>query len=314
MDYIIVSLGTLMFCLSWDAFLIPNGIAAGGLTGACTVLQFATNGLIPVAYSTFIANAALLVMGVIVLGHAFGIKTVYVVVLSSVLFKILPEFDWVAAVPGNFLFIDNRALIPIVGGLLEAVGVGLIFQRGGSTGGTDIAALVLNKFWPISPGKVYLYSDIFIIASVLLIPGKTFEDMIYGYLSMITFSFMLDFVLLGSKSTVQVLVFTQKYEEMADYMMAKLHRGVTALKAVGWYTKQDKNVLLIVARKSQMPELSKAIKHIDDKAFVSVSPASSVYGEGFDQLKTGIEKKKKAEKDLAISPDIARSADIEKQG
>ena len=205
-------------------------------------------------------------------------------------------------------------MIPIVGGLLEAVGVGLIFQRGGSTGGTDIAALVLNKFWPISPGKVYLYSDIFIIASVLLIPGKTFEDMIYGYLSMITFSFMLDFVLLGSKSTVQVLVFTQKYEEMADYMMAKLHRGVTALKAVGWYTKQDKNVLLIVARKSQMPELSKAIKHIDDKAFVSVSPASSVYGEGFDQLKTGIEKKKKAEKDLAISPDIARSADIEKQG
>ena len=95
-----------------------------------------------------------------------------------------------------------------------------------------------------------------------------------------------------------MLVFTQKYEEMADYMMAKLHRGVTALKAVGWYTKQDKNVLLIVARKSQMPELSKAIKHIDDKAFVSVSPASSVYGEGFDQLKTGIEKKKKAEKDM----------------
>ncbi len=294
-DYIIVSLGTLMFCMAWDTFLIPNGIAAGGLTGACTVLQFATNGLIPVAYSTFIANAALLIMGVIVLGNAFGIKTVYVVVLSSVLFKILPGFDWIQATPGNFFFIDNKALIPIVGGLIEAVGVGLIFQRGGSTGGTDVAALVMNKFWPISPGKVYLYSDVFIIASVLLIPGKTFEDMIYGYIAMVTFSFMLDFVLLGSKSTVQVLVFTQKYEEMADYMMNKLHRGVTALKAIGWYTKKDKNVLLIVARKSQMPELSKAIKQIDDKAFVSVSPASSVYGEGFDELKTGIEKKKKTE-------------------
>lgn len=294
-DYIIVSLGTLMFCMAWDTFLIPNGIAAGGLTGACTVIQFATHGLIPVAYSTFIANAALLIMGVIVLGNAFGVKTVYVVVLSSVLFKILPGFDWIQATPGNFFFIDNKALIPIVGGLIEAVGVGLIFQRGGSTGGTDVAALVMNKFWPISPGKVYLYSDVFIIASVLLIPGKTFEDMIYGYIAMVTFSFMLDFVLLGSKSTVQVLVFTQKYEEMADYMMNKLHRGVTALKAVGWYTKKDKNVLLIVARKSQMPELSKAIKHIDDKAFVSVSPASSVYGEGFDELKTGIEKKKKTE-------------------
>lgn len=294
-DYVVVSVGTLMFCMAWDTFLIPNGIAAGGLTGACTVLQFATGGLIPVAYSTFIANAALLIMGVIVLGNAFGVKTVYVVVLSSVLFKILPDFDWIQATPGNIFFIDNKALIPVVGGLIEAVGVGIIFQRGGSTGGTDVAALVMNKFWPISPGKVYLYSDMFIIASVLLIPGKTFEDMIYGYIAMVTFSFMLDFVLLGSKSTVQVLVFTQKYEEMADYMMNRLHRGVTALRALGWYTKKEKNVLLIVARKSQMPELSKAIKHIDDKAFVSVSPASSVYGEGFDELKTGIEKKKKVE-------------------
>ena len=280
-DYVVVSLGTLLFCMGWETFLIPNGIAAGGLTGACTVLQFATHGLIPVAYSTFIANALLLIVGVIVLGNAFGIKTVYVVVLSSIFFKILPNFDFMLATPGNFFFIDNKALIPIVGGLIEAVG------------GTDIIALVLNKFWPLSPGKVYLYSDVFIIASVLLIPGKTFEDMIYGYIAMITFSFMLDFVLLGSKSTVQVLVFTQKYEQMADYIMKNMRRGVTVLKAVGWYTRTEKNVLLILVRKSQMPELSKVIKAIDDKAFVSVSPASSVYGEGFDELKTGIPKKAK---------------------
>lgn len=294
-DYIVVSFGTLLFCMAWETFLIPNGIAAGGLTGACTVVQFATHGLIPVAYSSFVMNTLLLIMGVIVLGNAFGVKTVYVVVLSSILFKVLPDFSFLQATEGNFFFIDNKALIPIVGGLIEAVGVGMIFQRGGSTGGTDIAALVLNKFWPISPGKVYLYSDIFIIASVLLIPGKTFEDMIYGYIAMVTFSFMLDFVLLGSKSTVQVLVFTKKYEQMADFIMNNLRRGVTALKAVGWYTRTEKNVLLIVVRKSQLPELSKAIKTIDDKAFVSVSPASSVYGEGFDELKTGLSKKKKPE-------------------
>ncbi len=294
-EYIVVSFGTLLFCLAWDCFLIPNGIAAGGLTGACTIIQFATAGAIPVAYSYFVLNAALLIIGVIVLGNAFGVKTVYSVVLASVLFKIIPAFPFLQAVQGNFLFIDNKALIPIVGGLMEAVGVGLIFMKGGSTGGTDVAALVINKFWPISPGKVYLYSDMFIIASVLLIPGKTFEDMIYGYIAMITFSFMLDFVLLGSKSTVQVLVFTQKYEEMADYILNNLHRGVTALKAVGWYTKKDNNVLLIVARKAQLPALSKAIKSIDDKAFVSVSPASSVYGEGFEELKTGLSKKKKTE-------------------
>ena len=100
-------------------------------------------------------------------------------------------------------------------------------------------------------------------------------------------------MLLGSKSTVQVLVFTQKYEQMADYIMKNMRRGVTVLKAVGWYTRTEKNVLLILVRKSQMPELSKVIKAIDDKAFVSVSPASSVYGEGFDELKTGIPKKAK---------------------
>lgn len=294
-DYVVVSFGTLLFCLAWDTFLIPNGIAAGGLTGACTVIQFATQGYIPVAYSYFIANTILLIIGVIALGNAFGVKTVYAVLLSSLLFKILPDFEWIKAVPGNFFYIENRALVPMIGGLLEAVGVGLIFQKGGSTGGTDVAALVINKFWPVTPGKVYLYSDLFIIASVLLIPGKTFEDMIYGYIAMVTFSFMLDFVLLGSKSTVQLLVFTNKPDEMADYMMNTMDRGVTALKSVGWYTKKEKYVLLIVARKSQMPELSKAIKFIDDKAFVSVSPASSVYGEGFDELKTGIAKKKKDE-------------------
>lgn len=294
MDYVIMSIGTLLFCMAWDCFLIPNGIAAGGVTGACAIIQFATNGAIPVAYSYFIINFLLLVMGVLVLGKGFGVKTIYVIVLSSVLLKVLPDFDAIKAVEGNFLYIDNSALIPIVGGLIEAIGVGIIFQRGGSTGGTDIAALCINKFWPVSPGKVYLYSDMFIIASVLLIPGKTFQTMIYGYLAMITFSFMLDFVLLGSKSTVQVLVFSRKYEEMADYILSRLNRGVTALKSVGWYTKKDSNVLLVVVRKAQLPELTKAIKHIDDKAFVSVSPASSVYGEGFEELKAGLAKKPKA--------------------
>lgn len=296
-DYTVISFGTLLFCIAWECFLIPNGIAAGGLTGACTVIQFATGGAIPLAYSYFISNVVLLIIGVILLGNAFGFKTVYSAVLASLLFKILPSLGFLEAIPGNFFYIDNKVLVPIVGGLLEAVGVGLIFIHGGSTGGTDVLALSINKFYPVSPGKVYLYSDMVIIASVLLIPDKTFTDMIYGYITMITFSFMLDFVLLGRKSTVQVLVFTRKYEEMADYMMNTLRRGVTALKAIGWYTKKDNNVLLIIVKKSQLPELSKVIKSIDDKAFVSVSPASSVYGEGFEELKTGIDRRSKAAKE-----------------
>ena len=158
-----------------------------------------------------------------------------------------------------------------------------------------IIVMIINKFWPVSPGKVYLYSDLVIIASILLIPDKTFEDMIYGYVAMVTFSFMVDFVLLGGKSTLQVMVFSEKYEQIADYIIYKMDRGVTALKAVGWYTRKDRNVLLILVRKSQLHDLCKAIKELDEKAFVSVSPASSVYGEGFDELKAGISRRKKKE-------------------
>ena len=294
-DYVILSFGTLLYCLAWVSFMIPNNISSGGLTGACTILQYATFGAIPMSLSFFVLNALLLITGFIVLGKGFGIKTVYVVLLSSALFELLPAYDFLKALPGNFLYIDNKLLVPIVGGIMESVGIGLIFLRGGSTGGTDIAVLIVNKFWPVSPGKVYLYSDLVIIASVLLVPGKGFEDMIFGYIAMITFSFMLDFVLLGNKTTFQVMVFSEKYEEIADFIINRLDRGVTALKAVGWYTRKDKNVLLILVRKPQIHELTKAIKEIDGKAFVSVSPATSVYGEGFDEIKTGIGKKLKKE-------------------
>ena len=283
-DYVVLTFGTLLYCLAWVSFMIPNNISSGGLTGACTILQYATMGAIPMAISFFVLNVLLIISGSIVLGKGFGIKTVYVVILSSVLFEILPAYDFLKALPGNFLYIDNALLVPIVGGILESLGIGLIILRGGSTGGTDIAVLIVNKFWPVSPGKVYLYSDLVIIASVLLVPGKGFEDMIFGYIAMITFSFMLDFVLLGNKTTFQVMVFSEKYEEIADFIINKLDRGVTALRAVGWYTRKDRNVLLILVRKPQIRELTKAIKEIDGKAFVSVSPATGVYGEGFDEI------------------------------
>lgn len=291
-DYFLISFGTLLYCMAWCSFLIPNGISAGGLTGACTILQFATNGAIPVANSFFVMNVILLIMGVMVLGNAFGLKTVYAILLSSLLLKVLPDYHFLEAIPGNFLFIDNKLLIPVVGGLIEAVGVGIIFSHGGSTGGTDVIALIINKYWPLSPGKVYLYTDLFIIASILLVPGKSFQDMIYGYITMITFSTMLDFVLMGSKSTVQVLVFSDNSKELADHIMKNLNRGVTALKSMGCYTGKDKDVLLVIVRKSQISQLSKVIKEVDNKAFVSVAPASSVYGEGFDELKTGVVRKK----------------------
>jgi uncharacterized membrane-anchored protein YitT (DUF2179 family) len=153
--------------------------------------------------------------------------------------------------------------------------------------------MIINKFWPISVGRVYLCLDIFIISTLLLVPEKGLVDMIYAYLMMVAFSFGIDFVLLGNKSTVQILVFSENYKEVADYIINDMRRGVTALESVGWYSQKESKVLMIVARKNQMQEIVSGVKSIDKKAFISVSSAMSVYGEGFEDVKDGLKKIKK---------------------
>lgn len=289
-DYAVITFGTVLYCMGWTSFLIPGGIASGGGTGLCTIIFFGTG--IPVSYSFFVLNAILLVVGMMALGKAFGFKTIYVLCLSTALFYVLD--------PINFKFaekliahLDDKLITAIVGGLVEAVGIAIVLMRGGSTGGTDILAMVVNKYWPVSPGKVYLYSDLFIIASVLLLPGKTVNDMIYGYVVMVTFSYTVDALLMGSKSSVQLLIFSSKYKEIADYMRDHKGRGVTALDSVGWYSGQEGKVLLIICYKLQMQDLVNTVKDIDPKAFVSVSGTNSVYGEGFDEVKKGLQVKSK---------------------
>ena len=295
-DYFLMSLGTLIFVMAWTTFLIPNSLASGGLTGLTTILDYATNGAIPMDFTYALLNVVLLVAGFLFLGRAFGFKTIYVIALSSLLFWLLPEYF------PNLEVVDpelDKIMVVLIGGAMESVGIGMILLRGGSTGGTDIVAMILNKYWPISPGKVYLYSDVFIVASLLLIPaenGGGLVNMIYAYVVMLTFSFGVDYVLLGNKSSVQLLVFSKKYKEIADHIIYDVQRGVTALQSVGWYSQQESKVLLIILRKYQMNEVINEIKRIDKDAFVSVSSANSVYGEGFEEIKTGLSIKKKHNK------------------
>lgn len=294
-DYFLITVGTLVFCLAWTSFLQPNGLASGGLTGLCTIVQYATNGGIPIGWSYPIINVALLILAFFTLGKSFGVKTIYVIGLSSLLFAVLPKFNGEIWTPNLEVLMDNKLMVALVGAFMESVGIGLVLLRGGSTGGTDIIAMIINKYWPVSPGKVYLYSDIFIVASLLLLPveaGGGVENMIYAYVVMIGFSFGVDYVLLGDKSSVQLLVFSPKYEQIADHIIYDVQRGVTALDSMGWYSQQESKVLLIILRKNQMSEVIKEIKRIDKDAFVSVSSATSVYGEGFEEIKTGLKLRK----------------------
>ena len=289
-DYFLMTVGAVIFCMAWTSIIIPTGLASGGLTGLCTIIEYATNGAIPMGIPYWIMNIGLLVIGFLSLGRAFGIKTIYVIILTSVLFNVLPQFE--ALKFYGFVENDEKLLAALIGAAMEAVGLGIVLLRGGSSGGTDIIAMIINKYWPVSPGKVYLYTDIFIIASLFLLPDKGLIDVVYAYIIMLGFSFGIDYVLLGNKSSVQILVFSSKYQEIADHMIHVVHRGVTALQSMGWYSQKESKVLLIVSRKYQMNEVIKEIKSIDPKAFVSVSTAMSVFGEGFEEVKTGINLKK----------------------
>lgn len=283
-DYFLMTVGSVIFCMAWTSFIIPNGLASGGLTGFCTIIQYGTG--IPVGWTYPILNFLLLVLGFMSLGKAFGVKTIYVIALTSILFEVLPKF------PQLNVLMEEKLLVALVGAALESVGLGLVLLRGGSSGGTDIIAMMINKYWPVSPGRVYLLTDMIIVTLLLFVPGKGLVDMIYAYVVMIGFSFGVDFVLLGNKSSVQILVFSQKYQEIADHMISNIDRGVTALQSMGWYSQTESKVLLIISRKHQMNEIVNEIKNIDKRAFISVSTAMSVYGEGFEEVKTGLKVKK----------------------
>ena len=279
-DYFLMTVGSVIFCMAWTTFLIPNGLASGGLTGLCTILQYGLG--IPVGVTYPVLNIVLLILGFFSLGKGFGFKTIYVILLTSALFDILPQFESLE------VLMDEKLLVALVGAAMESIGIGLVLLRGGSTGGTDIIAMMINKYWPVSPGKVYLYSDIFIISCLLFVPEKGLVDLIYAFVVMLGFSFGVDYVLLGNKSSVQILVFSSKYKEIADHVISEVDRGVTALQSVGWYSQTESKVLLIVARKQQMNEIVNEIKNIDKRAFISISTAMSVYGEGFEEVKSGL--------------------------
>ena len=292
-DYIVITIGTVLFVMAWTSFLLPNNMIDGGLTGASALLAMVTR--IPVDIWYFGINVLLLILAWFILGQGFGLKTIYAIVLSTLLFRILGDESmrclW--SVEGELFYVGDGLLVPIIGGLLEAIGLSMIIIRGGSTGGTDILALIVNKFWPITIGRFYLMADFVVITLLMFVPGHNFTNVVYGYVTMGVCAYVLDLILLGKDSTVQVLIFSDKIHQIGDFITRDLGRGVTALKAVGWYTQEDRQVLMVMLRKNELPDLVKAVKEVDARAFVTVVPANNVYGEGFDEMKTGLTRKKK---------------------
>ncbi len=292
-EYLVLTIAAFIFAFAWEGFMIPNGMSAGGMMGLCTVVQYATGGAIPASTSYIVVNAVLILAAVLLMGIGFGFKTIYCIAISSLAMSLIASTPALHSIQGQFFYVRESLVIPVLAGVLEATGLGLIIRYGGSTGGTDILALMINKYWPISLSTVFLISDFVIIFLILFIPEKTFADMIYGLIEIVVFTMFIDTIVGGRRSSYQLLVFSDKYEEIADHIINNMDRGVTLLKGQGWYTKNDRNVLLILISQKQFPALSKVIKDMDPRAFISVTNTHNVFGEGFDEIKTGINRKKK---------------------
>ena len=294
-EYLLLTLGILIYVAGWTIFMIPNNLIGGGLTGVSSIIQYAVG--IKMGYTYFVLNAILLVTAFVVIGANFGGKTIYAIILASVGLNVLQ--DLIPAAIIETLSVQNGKLMStIMGGILSGAGIGMSMSQGGSTGGTDIIALIVNKYRNISPGRIILWIDAVIILSSLAVPSYTAEGelvpfaekittVVYGLILITVNGYVIDLYLSGSKQSVQLFIMSRKYEEIADAITKDIHRGVTVLPAVGWYTKKENHVLMVVTRKTDLNFLLKYIKAIDNDAFLSVSSVSGVYGNGFDAIKSG---------------------------
>ena len=292
-EYALVTLGVMSYALGWSIFLLPNNLIGGGVSGFASILMYATG--IPMGVTYFVINVLLLIIGTKILGTGFGGKTIYAIVMTSVMLALMPKI-----IPADFIHefatSNGKLICTFLGGAIAGIGIGLSISQGGSTGGTDIVALLWCKFHSASPGRVILIIDVGIILSSLLFPSYTesgellpFTEklavVMYGLIQVTVSGYAIDLYLSGSKQSVQAFIFTKKVNEMADAIAFDMKRGVTVIPAKGWFSKEDKSVLMVVTRKTDLNLLLRYVKTIDSDAFLSVSSVMGVYGQGFDTIK-----------------------------
>ena len=279
-SYLGITIGLFLYVLAWVAFLIPNEIVGGGATGFATDIHFLTGKAIPINYAFFAVNAILLAIGFYILGNSFGIKTIYGMVFTFLMLTFLPE----PTIITNSFQDSDKLICAIIGGIVSGFGIAIAFRNGGSAGGTDIVAMIVSKYKNISPGKVYLYSDLFIIGASFFI-NFDFRTIVYGYVTMAVFSYSVDLVSSGSRQSVQIFIISKKYDEIARRIINEVNRGVTALDAIGWYSQTSSKVLMVIVRKNDTKQVHQIINETDPEAFISEASVMGVYGKGFDVIK-----------------------------
>lgn len=285
-EYVVIILGLIIYTLGWTCFLVPMGITGGGASGIGTMVYLLTGGAVPVGVTYLVVNAILIVIAVYVIGANFGVKTIFAVGLASVLLYVEQMLltKYVPIMPNDIL------LSAIIGGAMSGLGIAIAFSQGGSTGGTDIIVMLVLKYRNMSPGKVLLMVDVLIVSSALFslqeLPFiERIARLMYGYITMVTTSYVIDLYLNGRRQSLQVFIFSKNYAAISDRINSEMHRGVTVLDAKGWYSKEEGKVLLVVVRSNERSTLYRIIKEEDQAAFISAANVSGVFGRGFEAIK-----------------------------
>lgn len=274
-SYLIIAIGLLVGSIGWTGFLIPSEIVGGGVTGIATIIYFATG--FKVGYSVFIINGLLLILGMRVLGFGFGLKTIFATIVLSFFLTLLQSLI-------TEPLVSDRFMCAIIGGIMAGASAGIILSQGGSTGGTDIIAMMINKYRNYSPGQLLLTLDLIIISSSYFL-SNSIEQVVYGFVAMGVSAYCVDMVIEGSKQSVQIFIFTKKHDEIRNKVVLDLDQGLTVLEAKGGYSQQDVKVLMLLAKKKDSQAILKMVKIVDPDAFISMGSVMGVYGQGFDKIK-----------------------------
>lgn len=293
-DFLIITLGLLIYAFAWAIFLLPYQITTGGTAGIGAIIYYAVG--FPMQYTYLIINVFLIFLALKVLGLRFTIRTGYAILALSSFLSIAQDFVQSYIVADVYETLADGARVPLIlgegqefmatllGSAMCGFALGLVFNANGSTGGTDIVAACVNKYRDISLGSVILLFDLCIISSCYFV-FHSWQRVIFGIVALSVSSFVLDYVVNKRQSSVQFFIFSKEYHKIADRINHETHRGVTLMEGTGWYTQQSVKILIVVASRRQSRDIFHLIKEVDPNAFITQSSVIGAYGEGFSKIK-----------------------------
>lgn len=298
-DYVMITVGLILYAIGFTAFILPHAIVIGGMAGLGTLVYFASRTIIPVAVTMYGVNLILISIGWKVLGKTFVARTIFGATGISV---------FIGMIEGYFLshppILPDTAMSVVLGGILCGLGIGTIYIHNGTSGGSDIVAALVNKKSNVSVGRIIMIFDMTIVGLTFFLPfdgtmeeriQNTVPRIIYGWITIFIYSYITDMLINTNRQATQFVIFSHKWEEIADCVNQEAHRGVTVIDGHGWYTKHEVKMLLVWCRKIEAVTIFRIIKSIDPGAFIAQSHANGVYGKGFDTMKVKIKKKSHTE-------------------